>query len=115
MTAPALHVSATLLDSYTGATPPEPGSWFITHPLGQPAGGTYTEVRLPDEVLTALVHATPLRVDTVLERAVHEVAGQLYGTAYAFTYRPDQYAEAIERFGLRLRERVEITTLEVHP
>lgn len=103
MSAPTFAFTARLLESYTGATPPEPGSWFITHLLGGPAAGTYTEVQFDGTQLD----------DRVLEQVVREVAGQLYGIAYAFTYRPEQYFDAIARHGLRLRERVLVEGIEV--
>lgn len=85
-------------------------SWFITHGLGKPAGGTFTEVVIdgtPEDD-----DGAPLPVE-VVEQLVREIAVQLYGTAWAFTYRPDQYADAIGRHGMRRRELVLVDALEV--
>jgi hypothetical protein len=95
---------------------PAPGSWFITHGLGEPAAGTYTEVAFAPGVLERVVlvgeqaYAVGKRL---LEEVVRQVAVALYGTAWAFTYRPDQYEDAIARHGLRRRERVIVTSIEV--
>ena len=83
------------------------GSWFITHGFGKPAAGTYTEVAFTPEVQAA---GHP---EHVLDAAVRRVAVELYGTAWAFHYRPQERADAIERWSLRRRERVVITELEV--
>jgi hypothetical protein len=94
--------------------PTLPGAWSITHPLGRPAGGTYTEVAFADEALDELVHATPQQVEAVCEEVTRRVAVDLYGTAWAFTYRPDQYADAIERHHVRRRELVIVTALTLY-
>lgn len=107
-TPPTLNLRASLDPSNTG--PDWAGSWFITHGFGKPAAGTYTEVALGDNA----------RIDPegqpwpehVIDQAVREVAGQLYGTAWAFHYRPDQAADAIYSYGIRRRERVIITSIE---
>jgi hypothetical protein len=83
-----------------------PGSWFITHGLGTPAAGTYTEVAFAPEVLQQ-----PEATEAALEQITRQVARALYGNAWAFTYRPDQWHEAIERHGMRRRERVVVTEL----
>lgn len=51
--------------------------------------------------------------ERVLDEAVRAVALELYGQAWAFHYPPDQYADAIERHGVKRRERVAITALAV--
>lgn len=112
MTAPALNYAARLDPSNLGPT--WAGSWFISHGLGKPAQNTYTEVAFTDEALGELVHATPSEVERVQEEVVRRVAVELYGTAWAFTYRPDQYEDAIARHGLRRRERVIVTSIEVY-
>jgi hypothetical protein len=84
-------------------------SWFITHGLGGPAEGTFTEVAFDGETTE-----TPLPVtEAVLEAITRTVAVQLYGRAWAFVYRPDQYASSIERHGMRRRERVVVSGIEV--
>lgn len=94
---------------------PRPGSWYVTHGLGGPAAGTYTEVAFDpgavDPLQTHLDHASIVRI---LDGIVRQTAVALYGTAWAFTYRPDEYADAIERHGMRLRERVVVDGIEVY-
>lgn len=108
--APVLHVIAFLDTEVPTHFPNLPGSWFITHGLGKPAANTYTEVAFGENALIdPQGEAWP---EHILDRAVLEVAGQLYGRAYAFHYRPDQFADSIERYGLRRRERVVITSIE---
>lgn len=86
--------------------------WYITHPLGRPAGGTYTEVAFSRTArFAAARHERP---DAVLEEVVRRVAVDLYGTAWAFTYRPDQYDDAIGRWQMRRRERVVVTVLNLY-
>lgn len=93
-----------------------PSSWFITHGSGKPAQGTYTEVRFgPDALAELLVLPYPLEPGPVLEQLVREVAVQLYGTAYAFTYPPEQRDDAIDRWALRRREVVVVHDLEAWP
>lgn len=82
-----------------------PGSWYVTHPLGGPAAGTFTEVAFDPWL--------PAQPDAVLDEVVHRVAVDLYGRAWAFTYRPDQYEQAIGRHGMRRRERVIVTRINV--
>jgi hypothetical protein len=84
----------------------QPGSWFVTFGLGKAAGGTYTEV-----VLAPVVRELPERVQ---EEAVRRVVRDLYANAYAFIYRPDQYAESIERWDTKRRERVALLSVEVY-
>jgi hypothetical protein len=110
MTAPVtIHHEARLVPFADGAeyAAVQPGSWFITFGFGKPAQNTYTEVVLAPAVRDA---GHP---EHVLDEAVRAVARDLYGTAYAFTYRPEQYADAIEKYGVKRRERVAITELEV--
>lgn len=106
-----MNFAARLDPSNTG--PDWSGSWFITHGLGKPAAGTYTEVAFtieePSDSQEQIVQD-----ERVLEEVVRQVATQLYGTAWAFTYRPDQYEDAIARWGLRRRERVIVTSIEVY-
>jgi hypothetical protein len=110
--APAPSIHASLVPEVSEHAANLPGSWFLTHGLGKPAALTYTEVAFSAEALID-PDGKPWP-EHVLDRAVLEVAGQLYGRAYAFHYRPDQYADAIERHGLRRRERVIVTSIEVY-
>jgi hypothetical protein len=82
---------------------PAPTSWFITHELGGPAAGTFTEVAFDDT----------RHPDTVLEPVVRLVAVELYGTRWAFLYPPEQYAGAIGRHSMRRRELVVVSGIEV--
>jgi hypothetical protein len=79
-----------------------PGSWFITHPLGGPAGDTYTEV---------VIHQGERYPESMRDDAVRFVATELYGSRWAFHYRPEQFDDAIGRYGLRRRERVFVTEI----
>jgi hypothetical protein len=107
--APEFDYTARLSESRPMHERPDPSSWFVTFGFGKPAQGTYAEV------------AFDLQVDEegeelpehVLDAVVRRVAVDLYGTAWAFHYRPDEYASAIERWNLRLRERVVVSTVEV--
>lgn len=116
MSAPTVDVAARLVLDPEPEVPLDPTSWFITHGIGGPAAGTFTEVAIAEDVLELLLelHDRDVVVE-LLERAVRHVAGQLYGTAYAFTYRPGQYADAIARHGMRRREVVVVSALEVYP
>jgi hypothetical protein len=103
-----LHTEARLVPSFDLLAKPRPTSWFITHPLGGPAANTFTEVQMPD--------FTPdgeKLEESVLDAAVRQIAMQLYGTAYAFTYRPGQYADSIARHRMTRRELVLVSVVEV--
>jgi hypothetical protein len=112
---PQLNVAARLvLAGDEAETPVRSTSWFITHGLGKPAEGTFTEVAFADDVLELLAelhdeHA----VEVVLDATVRMVAVQLYGQAWAFLYRPEQRDEALTRHGMRRREVVLVSALEV--
>lgn len=95
-----------------GHVDPRPGSWFVTHGLGGPAAGTYTEVVL-DPPLPEDDDGAPIPHELISE-VVRQTAIALYGTAWAFHYPPQQYADAIERHGMRLRERVIVDGIEVY-
>lgn len=99
---PALDYEARLDEDPIG---PWSGAWSITFGFGKPAQNTYTEVAFRGELQTL-----PARV---LDEVVHRVAADLYGTAWAFTYPPEQYEEAVARFRIRRRERVIVTRVEV--
>lgn len=91
-----------------------PSSWSITHGLGKPAEGTFTEVAFgPDVNAELLMLPGTLEPHIVADQLVREVAAALYGTAYAFVYPPEQYDEAVARWALRRRELVVVTSLEV--
>jgi hypothetical protein len=97
---PAGEVSASL--------PPHPSSWFVTHALGTPAGGTYTEV-----LIAHPIHGVSALPEHVLDAVVRHLAEQVYGRTWAFHYHPDRYADAIERYGLLRRERILVEGIEV--
>jgi hypothetical protein len=113
---PTINVAARLIDPAQAWGPVDPSSWFITHPLGTPAAGTFTEVALADDVRAELVelHAgRPEVVEMIVDEAVRHLAGQLYSDRWAQVYRPSQYADAIARHGMRRREWAVIAALEV--
>lgn len=83
-------------------------SWFVTFGLGKMAGGMFTEVVLPDfaddgRPLTREAKATLVR----------RVAVDLYSTAWAFVYGPDEADRAIWQYRMRLREHVTVTSVEL--
>ncbi len=88
--------------------PPHPSSWFITHALGGPANGTYTEVMIEPDA----GDAAPLP-EHIVDAVVRHLATELYGRAWAFHYRPEQYADSIARHGTIRRERVLVEGIEV--
>lgn len=92
---------------------PNPTSTYVTHPLGGPAGGTFTEVAFMTGALATLPD-DPAERDRVIDEVTRRLAVDLYGTKWAFTYRPDQYADAIARHGMIRRERVLVTRVEVY-
>ncbi len=81
--------------------------WTITFGFGKPAQGTYTTVGFAPDVVAA---GHP---EQVLEEVVRQVAVALYGQAWADKYRPEQYVEAVDRWGLRHREHVVVTAIRV--
>lgn len=94
---------------------PDPTSWFVTFGFGKPAENTYTEVRLdPGAVDPLQTHLDAHAIERVLDDLVRSVAVALYGQAWAFHYRPAEYATAIERYSIRLREVVEVSSIEVY-
>jgi hypothetical protein len=107
--APTINVTARLdLPAPWPGGGPAHTLWGITHGLGTPAAGTFTAVRVPDFTPTG----EPL-TDATKEAAVLEVARSLYGTAYAFIYRPERMDDGVYRHNLRGREHVTITAVEV--
>jgi hypothetical protein len=105
-----LNTTAFLVPDVSFSAADLPDSWAITHTVGGPAAGTYTEVAFGDNARID-PHGDPWP-ETVLQEAVRQVAVGLYGTAWAFTYRPEQVAGAVHRHGTRRRERVVITDVE---
>lgn len=83
-------------------------SWFVTFGLGKPAGGTSTEVVVPD----CTDDGRPLTRDEK-RQLVRRVVTDLYGTAWAFEYAPEDAEQAVFRYGLRIREHVTVTSVEV--
>ncbi len=81
-------------------------AWAITHQLGSVAGGTHTEVAFVDDTATGLPERR-------LDDLVRQVATAVYGNRWAFHYRPEQVADSVLRHGSRLRERIEVTGIEV--
>jgi len=90
---------------------PEPvdlNAWTITHPLGTVAGGTHSEVAFVDDTFAE-------QPEHVLDDLVRQVAVEVYGPGrWAFHYRPGQYADAVLAYGSILRERVEVSSIEVY-
>lgn len=82
------------------------GCWAVTHQLGTPAGGTHTEVTFVDDTAAELPER---RVDDL----VRQVIDAVYGRRWAFHYRPDEVADRVLRHGSRLRERIEVSGVEV--
>lgn len=83
-------------------------SWFITFGFGKPAQRTFTEVVLPDFTDSG----EPL-TERIKDELVRHIANDLYGTAWAFHYRPDQADDALWKYDVRLREHVTVTAVEV--
>jgi len=90
----------------------DPRAWAITHALGSPAGGTHTEVVLVDDSLARDEGGVTVN-EHIADGIVRTIAGDLYGRAWAFHYRPGQVPDAVLRHGSRLRERVEVTEVEL--
>jgi hypothetical protein len=88
-----------------------PSSWFITHGLGTPARGMFTEVVVPDFT----DNGTKLTVWQQSE-IVRTVAAQLYGRRWAFHYPPGDYESTIQtdNWSLTRRERVVVTGIGVY-
>lgn len=96
-----------------------PGASVITHGLGTPAGGTHTEVWFVDGTAGARdldgdgSFRDPER-EALREEVVRAAAIETYGRRWAFTYRPEQVEDAVLRYGSLLRERVEVSSVEVY-
>jgi hypothetical protein len=101
------EIEAKLSLDPAGRDRPDMASRFITHGLGTPAAGTYTEV-----AFTASSGWFAMAED-VRREIVRKVADQLYGSRWAFIYGPEQYRDAIARWDLRLREKVIVSRIEV--
>lgn len=76
--------------------------WSITFGLGGPAAGMFTAVAVHPGVAAA-------EPEWVIDQFVREIAQMLYGTAWAFHYRPDQYSRSIAKYAMTLRELVVVT------
>lgn len=94
------------------------GTWAITHALGSPAGGTHTEVAFGDGTCGTRdldgdgSFRDPER-EALADAVVRTVADALYPRLWAFHYRPERVQDAVLRHGSILRERVEVTAVEV--
>jgi hypothetical protein len=100
-------------------TGPMSGTHAITHGLGSIAGGTHTEVAFVDgscgnRDLTGDGSFRDPQREALRESIVRQVADDLYGAGhYAFTYQPAQVEESVLRYGYTVRERVEVSSVEV--
>lgn len=96
-------------------------AWTITHPLGSVAGGTHTEVAFVDYphggLLVEDAEGAPYdeqRQEAIADSIVRQVAVEVYGPGrWAFHYRPGQYADSVLAHGSILRERVEVSEVEL--
>jgi len=111
-TEPEFDYTARLAERRPMHDRPDATSWFVTFGFGKPAASTYTEVAFAD---TALADEDEhfQHPEHVLDAVVRRVAADLYGQAWAFHYRPEQYDEAIGRYPVRLREKVVVSSIEV--
>lgn len=95
------------------------GTWAITHALGSIAGGTHTEVSFVDGTCGTRdldgdgSFRDPER-EQLADEVVRTVANALYPGGWAFHYRPQRVADAVLRYGSQLRERVEVSAVEVY-
>lgn len=99
---PVLDYEARLDEDPIG---PWAGSWSITFGLGGPAQRSYTEVAFRGQL-----QELPASVQ---DEVVRRVAADLYGTAWASLYPPEQHAAKVARYGMNRRERVVVTRVEV--
>lgn len=112
---PVIDYAAKLAERRPMHDRPNLSSWFVTFGFGKPAENTYTEVRFTDEALGRVEGTTnDTHPEHVLDAVVRRVAVDLYGTAWAFHYRPAEFPSAIEQYGVRLREVVEVSSIEVY-
>jgi hypothetical protein len=82
------------------------GAWAITHPLGMPAGGTHTEVAFVDDTSTELP-------ERLVDDLVRQIGNRMYPGSWAFHYRPNRVPDAVLQYGSLLRERIEVSAVEV--
>jgi hypothetical protein len=80
-------------------------SWWITHGLGGPAAGSFTEV--------GFSHEAGEMPEEILDWVVRRVANDLYWNRWAFIYPPDEYEDAIAPYSMWRREFVRVLTVEV--
>jgi hypothetical protein len=78
----------------------------ITHPLGMPAGGTHTEVAFVDDTSTELP-------ERLVDDLVRQIGNRMYPGSWAFHYRPNRVPDAVLQYGSLLRERIEVSAVEV--
>jgi hypothetical protein len=83
------------------------GAWAITHTLGSPAGGMHTFVSFVDGTLAELED------ERIIDDIVRQVANELYARTWAFHYRPERVVDSVLAYGSVLRERVEVSAVEV--
>ena len=89
-------------------------TWYVTFGLDTQHRGTYTEV-VVDTVEQVTGYDVERDTDRVpgdpvdlveQERRVREAAIESYGRAWAFDYPPHAYSISIQRYGMKLRERI---------
>jgi hypothetical protein len=94
------------------------GTWAITHALGSVAGGTHTEVAFVDGTCGTRdldgdgSFRDPER-EALADAVVRTVANALYPRRGRSTTAPSGSQDAVLRHGSILRERVEVTAVEV--
>lgn len=94
---------------------PGPLTWFVTFGSGKPAQNTYTEVVFDPACVDPLqTHLTGRQIVAVLDEVTRRVAFDLYGTAWSFTYPPNEYEDAVARWDLTRREVVVVSSVTVY-
>jgi hypothetical protein len=94
------------------------GTWAITHALGSVAGGTYTVVSFVDGSCGTRdldgdgSFRDPER-ERLADEVVRQVANLVYPGGWAFHYRPERVEDAVTRHRLAVRERIEVSEVEV--
>jgi hypothetical protein len=76
-------------------------SWYITFGFGGEWGGHYTEIRVP-------AHLSP----TTQEEVSRLAAFDRYGKVWAFQYAPEQFERCIQKYGMKLREVLDLTEVQ---
>lgn len=85
---------------------PTPGAWAITHQIGSVANGTHTEVAFVDDTTAVLP-------ERLVDDMVRQIAGLVYPGRWAFHYRPQEVAGSVLAYGTRVRERIEVSAVQV--